>query len=294
MAQFITEGTPERLVQLVERTWSNEASWARVPPTALHDCLVAKLAEHAEDPSDKLFRLYSTAVRRLSIPARQGALETLTSLVEDHGLTPIALFPFLVADPDPSIASTAALNLAVLIPADEEDPLHGPRFVRKLADDSEEPVRAHILLGLLTLGDRRVLPLLDRAWEPLSREGRRVFANVRSVVLHAPVIDYLLGWLGESDDPEDQGAICGTLARFGRAGGPATPGVVEARRKLPANGPGDEPPITLLRRWTVEEYAERMEPALRRAAEREAATEYRHVPFVLSAWGLDATPTVIC
>src|SRR5262249_23273377 len=68
----------------------------------------------AEVPA--LLELYRTLVQRLSVPERQELLQRVNDAVGEEIGTAHAFWPFLFADPETGVVSTAALNFAVLLP----------------------------------------------------------------------------------------------------------------------------------------------------------------------------------
>ena len=214
-------------------------------------------------------------------------LEILTRVAEaaewrETGLT--CHLPYLGMDEDPAVISTASLSLCVLYPPPDGDPLAGPKAVLRFTEAADtEASHAGTLQGILLLGDRRVLPLLDRCWMPLGFEGRQLLANAWSGFVYASTVDFLLNWLERTDDEGDYGAVAGVLAGYPLRRN-AYPFVVDIERKFPANGPGDDPPIRRLGQWTFEEYGSIIAPRLMDIAEKE--TGDRVVPLVLSAWGI--------
>ena len=65
--------------------------------------------------------------------------------------------------------------MAHLAPLSGDDPLSGLSMLTSLYEHehTSERVRVSIFCDLLLLGDGRVLPLLDRLWGLLERQGRR-------------------------------------------------------------------------------------------------------------------------
>jgi hypothetical protein len=172
----------------------------------------------------------------------------------------------------------------LLIPQRGSDPLTGPKDVLGFLEGSDtDNTRVGILQGVLLIGDRRVLPLLDRCWEGLGREGRRCLAHSWSGFVYASTIEFLLDWLERTDNEADYGSISAALLLC-TVRQKNSPFVLDVERKFPANGFGDGPPLRFLKQWTFEEYGKIIAPRLR--AIGEAETGEKVIPKVLEAWGI--------
>ena len=120
-----------------------------------------------------LFAFYRRYLGMADVGRRQGLLTRLTEFVSDGRQNRyLALFCFLNADTDGQIISGAALDVAMVMPRENGDPLTGPKHValhscgglrakmgRPGTDDE-----GHAAAGLLLLGDMRLLPLLEEIW----------------------------------------------------------------------------------------------------------------------------------
>ena len=180
--------------------------------------------------------------------------------------------------------STAALNLSFLIPPRGGDPLTGPKDVLGFIETADtDNSRVGILQGVLLLGDRRILPLLDRCWEKLGREGRRRLTHSWSGFVYASTIDFLLGWLEATNDDWDYGAIAAALASY-PIRQKRIPLVLDVERKLPVNGPEDGPAVRYISQWSFEEYGAIIAPRLKAIAAAETGDKV--IPKVLGAWGI--------
>src|SRR5262249_33752149 len=105
--------------------------------------LVLKCIEYGRSNDESqiplLFALYREWIGRSSAETRLQALQVLTAAIEEHrGCAILALMPFITAETESHIISTAALNLCVLYPV-EVDPLAGPRFLASVLDQIPAP-----------------------------------------------------------------------------------------------------------------------------------------------------------
>jgi hypothetical protein len=104
---------------------------------------------------------------------------------------------------------------------------------------------------------------------------------MNSGVVHAPVIEWLLDWLADSEQRE-YGAIAAALVRAAHVA--RRQGVVEVRRAMPSWSGNDGEPLQVLERWSFEAFGERIHPRLAEAARLES--DPRIMPEVMAAWGL--------
>ena len=276
--------------------------WPEIPIETLHQLVYYQCLSYGMDPDDDavpgLTSLCRVAVERMHPAARQQVVVHLARAVErvhreqdvreGAGCTN-ALLPFLVGEPDPSVVATAAFEMAVLLPLEDDDPLSGPRYIRALFDEvhDDEP-RAGLVAGLLQVGDRRVAPLVERGWRELGFEGRQTLALLilGFRALHGLTVDFLVSWLeDEARDPSAPGfgIVAATLARAGRHA--AEHGVVEAARILPATAakPGEAYATSLA--VTREAVAAKIRRRLTAVARLEHPPELMRQ--VLEEWGLE-------
>lgn len=237
---------------------------------------------YSDDFLEEIRPYYWYVAERTTVKERLDLLLQLAELAERRVTGLGCLQPFLSADEDPAVISTASLNLAVLIPLVDGDPLTGPREVLRFTEGADtDATYAGILQGILLLGDRRILPLLDRCWEPLGPEGRRILLHSWSGFVYASTIDFLLSWLESATAESEYGSIAGVLASYPLRKD-AFPFVADVERKFPANGPGKGPCVRQLGRWTFEEYGKIIAPRVKAIAAAE--TGERVIPKVLGAW----------
>jgi len=241
--------------------------------------------EYGNGPAPALlptvFSLFAYWMSRRSVQHRLRVLATLTRRVErERGRACWALLPFVVADEDHSVVSTASLNLAVLVPPHDGDPLTGPRLVLDLAFDDHTIARvASIAAGVMLLGDARLNPLFEQAWRHLDADQRAAVARSHTPFVTAAHVDFLLGRLEHERDPNVLEALSAGLIRLRH--GTASTEVFEIERVLPAWRDSHEP-VRLLRRWPISGFGERIRPRLERmAAEQPGAAPIQNV---LAAW----------
>ena len=225
-----------------------------------------------------LFSLYRRYVGMADVARRQRLLTRMTEFFSaGRQNQAISLLCFISADTDGQITSGAALDLAMVMPADKGDPLTGPKFVAihgcggvraklgKPASDDEGDVAA----GLLLLGDMRLLPLLEEIWERLTPEGRRRMVCRRSNLVSSVVVEFLLRRL-EADKEEEYfgelGAALHNLPAF--AAKQPINAVLDIRRNfgLP---PGKEP-MELIGHEDIPTAFARFRPRLQALIDRES------------------------
>jgi hypothetical protein len=226
----------------------------------------------------ELFKFYRRYLGMADVGRRQQLLTRMTEFLSNgQQHRSIALLCFISADTDGQITSGAALDLAMVMPADKGDPLTGPKFAAfhgcggvraklgKPGSDDEGDVAA----GLLLLGDMRLLPLLEEIWERLTPEGRRRMVLRRSNLVSALMIEFLLRRL-EADKEEEYfgelGAALHNLAAL--AAKQPINAVLDIRRNFGL--PAGKEPMELLGHEDIPTAFARFRPRLQALIDRES------------------------
>jgi hypothetical protein len=226
----------------------------------------------------ELFKFYRRYLGMADVGRRQQLLTRMTEFLSNgQQHRSIALLCFISADTDGQITSGAALDLAMVMPADKGDPLTGPKFAAfhgcggvraklgKPGSDDEGDVAA----GLLLLGDMRLLPLLEEIWERLTPEGRRRMVQRRSNLVSALMVEFLLRRLEADKDEEYFGELGAALHNLPAiAANQPINAVLDLRRNfgLP---PGKEP-MELIGHEDIPTAFARFRPRLQALIDRES------------------------
>jgi hypothetical protein len=249
---------------------------------------------HAPRWQAELTELYDEASERLSSDARLSALLEVGALVERlHQATPPtdafgltnAFAPFIGLDADAAVVSTAALQLAALVPAHDGDTLAGPRHVASLVlNESDEDRQLALLTGLVATGDRRVLDLFDGCWADLL--SRSVTPSLIARLAHVTAFDVVLHWFRAAaarDDDGVLGVLVPALEGLGRTA-LAAGGLTELERTFPVTATSG-PPVRIVRTWRVEHLRPQVQQHVAPLAREESYP--RIIPIALRAWGID-------
>jgi hypothetical protein len=192
--------------------------------------------------------------------------------------------PFIIAETESQIISTAALNLCVLYPP-KDDPLGGPRFLSSMLAQSPAPDSATgaALGGMMLLGDERVSGLIRQIWAKLRPEGRKEAVRQRSPLVSKCHVDLLLEFLAMESDLATYGCIAAALAKA--AVWAERDGVFVVERIFPAWSSPDEP-LRITRRWSRHEFAAEIRSRLNELIETESTgpNEGMIMPLVLRRW----------
>lgn len=293
---------PSGPAEELEALLAEPGRWPGLDPEKLAHLLFYQCLSYGLQPDEEkipaLMALHRAGVERLHPASRRQLVVRLARAIErvhrEHELREGAgctngLLPFLLDDPDPSVVSSAASEMALLLPLENGDPLTGPRYVRTLIDEvAGEDARAGIVAGLLQLGDERVGPLVAGAWRLLGDEGRQTLALLVQAFkgVHALLVEFLVSWLeDEAAAPQAAafGMVAATLARAGRHA--SEHGVTEVRRKFPVSEAPAGEPYEEVRELQVEALAPALGERLGRLARAERPP--RLMPHVLSYWGFD-------
>jgi len=199
----------------------------------------------------------------------------------------MAFLPLICGDPSSQVVSTASLNLGMLLPLEDDDPLTGPKFLKKLVEsgdkrrafDGADLRKADVLCGMLLLGDRRMRNLVRGSWRLLEEKGRRRLGGATSGFVSTLQVDFYLDWLDEAED-SDFLTVCGALEALPVKA--VVPVVVEIERRFPLRSDGNKPPITEFNRWDFPAYGRAIRPRLE--ALIAAGRQPEAVRRVIEAW----------
>jgi len=212
-------------------------------------------------------------------------LEVSRQIEEKKGFGWEILMAFALGDTEHKIISTAALNMAVLQPCPEGEPLAGVRTVCRLVEQIgyDDPRGASMLSGLLLLGDVKVFVFLHTAWEHLSPECRHIVASSWSGFSPRATVLMILDWLEREENEAVYGALAGTLSRM--ALGAHEGKIVDIQRAFPAY---EGEPITVLGVQDVRTFGRGIQDRLEALANKEKGD--RVMPLVVQAWLGDEDP----
>lgn len=234
---------------------------------------------------DELEELYGRYAGKEGAEDRTRLLIQVSSAVEEGIGSVTALLPFLMFDPEPAVVRTGTLETALLMPLQGGDPMTGPRHLLETAKEApDDRTKAGILGGLLLLGDRRVTELMEEAWRWLPPNARPDLLKAWSGYAFAPMIEFLVAWLREAEEP-DASAVIATLAGIPELS--VHPKVLDIERIFPITAAGeDDRGFRVLREWTFEEY--RTDLSIHLVDLTLPADHHPALPDLLEAWGIEA------
>jgi hypothetical protein len=228
-----------------------------------------------------LFALYRYAMERLDVDERRVMLTEFCEMIEQHGgLGHMGLMMFLAADTDPGIRSSAALSLSVLFAPEDGNELAGPRFVihTLVHHDGGAPGQGAALGGVLLLGDKRIMPLLEDVWDELSEEAQLEMTAAKSGFVSEGIIEFWLDRLEAGCSEAVFGSAVAAIAKMPVIA--QIPYVLDMERLLPAYAGGD--PMKLLRRTSFADYLEEIRPRL--DALEAGESEPKLIPKIFEIW----------
>lgn len=287
MAQRKDRDPRQAMVKEFDQLAKHPEKWDAIPLEKLKHFAFFQILKYgtASDPEmiEDLQRLYRVFAAKVSFEDRSEVLEEVFRALE-RGIGSVnALLPFLYEDPAPGIVTGASMKVALITPLKKRDVLTGPKSVCEIARNaSEDQRRGRIVGGLLLLGDRRTLPILDECMKLLGPEGRGELSQAWSGFAYASTIEFYLRWLAQAPEGEF-GSVAGTLARLATSAQLLK--VFDVERKFPSNAPDDRPPVKYLREWTIGEYGQVIASRLRELNRKERAPNV--MPALMRAWGIE-------
>jgi hypothetical protein len=264
----------------------NPDVWDSLSDEELKQVVMVKCVQYAASQDGGripgLLKLYRHAMTRLDTAERMELLTQFSAMTEERkGEGHMGLMMFLVADEDPAIRSRAAMSLAVLFDPQEGDVLAGPRFVvRSLlnhAKDAEH--QGDALCGILLLGDKRLLPLLEDAWEKLSDDARLALSRAKSGFVNEGMVEFWLRCLENGCSKCVFGSIVAAIAKL-----PAiarVPFVLDVERVLPVYR-DSENRMRLIRQISFGDYLKEIRPRLQALEALES--EPKVIPNIYESW----------
>lgn len=133
------------------------------------------------------------------------------------------LLAIALCESDPGLASTVALDCAMVRHVSDEDPLETARMLLEAVSVSVESSRTNrgpVFAGLLHMGDRRLLPALAKFRREMDYADVVDATALSPAYPLRPVVDFYLEWLeeilGRPEWDGQFGAVAGRLAGLAR------------------------------------------------------------------------------
>lgn len=265
-------------------------SWNGFTNDQLADLLNSSIALYGlqtdVDDIPSISALYRQSIERgVDVDTRLMIEMEILSLVEGKRLSPAAFLPFLVCDPSSQVASKAAIDFV-----SESSFVNGELYafaeLRPLLKKGVLANGAAVFGGVVAIGDASLVPFLDEIWPGLAPETVQEATRVHTQFLKHVSIQYWLKKCEElvSQTDEDAQRKFGSCAAalilcLGHA---QERTVSDTKRNFPCHA--SDHPVSVLRTWTVDEYAELIAPVLYRIEAQETAPKL--FADVLREWGL--------
>ena len=248
---------------------------------------LAALAGTTDRPGvrKKIEPIYRHAVSRLHPARRLRNYQIMADRVITGQATARTLLVYLACDPDPTLASAAALDYALLAPDEKTDALAGVEFLIDAWQRGGLANGPAVLGGLLLSADRRILALAKPHVRTLSCDEIEELIQIRGRFLSAALVEFYLDWLEQLDSRNDEdlfGAVAAGLAN--QAIHHEQEPVYDLERVIPAT---PDEPVRLIDQWTFADYARTIAPRLQLLAAREEGEPI--IPEVMKLWGLRET-----
>ena len=253
----------------------------------------------AEELIPKIERMYPYFVERVPPERRMLLMRNVISRFSSDEKVPDdatrhrvdAILPFMVREPHPHIASAATMEFCVLR-GTTDFPWLGVNqafgmFEHKGQGGVQNP--AAILMGLISLGDRRLSPRILSLLTLADVDVAQEVAKLQTQQVLAAVVDLCCDWLEAvqsgpaSGDPGGGTFGCVAAAIFRQGARAEETGVAEISMCFPPPTPEDW--SVLHQHYTRAEYAKVVGPRLQSLAEREGGP--RILPQTMGAWGVE-------
>lgn len=265
---------------------SDPEAWDEIDDDQLKQLIMVKCIEYgiSQDGSQipALFGLYRYAMERLDVSDRTQLVSQYSEFVDGRdGEGHMGLMMFLAADTNAAIRSTAALSLSVLFEPEDGNELAGPEFVVRTLLNQEDGTasQGEALGGVLLLGDRRLLPLLENAWVRLSEEAQLGLTRCKSGFVSEGIVEFWLRCLEQGCSEAVYGSVVAALAKMPVIA--QVPFVIDMERVFPAYA-SPENPMRMLRQTSFDDYLDEIRPRLEALEETES--EPKLIPQIYAMW----------
>jgi hypothetical protein len=220
-----------------------------------------------------VFALYRHWMQRSEPANRSRNLDGLTAFVEaKKGRGYLGFMPFIEAETDHSVITTAALNMASLVPSAPYLEYAGASFI-----SNHLMTKAHlkesdgaILAALILLGDRRVMAPAQRIWMLLPPNGRSRVADSQVGWITRVHVDFLV-WAMEVESNEE--TLVELAAAIFKLANQADD-VLDIKRHLPVWETGaTNRPTQVLKRQSIYQVGDELRPRLEKLIAAEHGDE---------------------
>ena len=282
---FKKKQPPENDYTRLSALGDNPEAYCILATEELKQLVLLKCVEYGvtQDSSriSTLFALYRHAMEILDVNERLELLTEFCGMTEERqGEGHMGIMMFLAADNTYAVCSSAALSLSVLFDPKDQGELAGPSFVvNSVVNRNNDPLtQGASLAGVLLLGDRRLLPLLQEAWNQIEEEAQLEITNAKASLASEGLVEFWLFVLESGCSESIFGSTVAALAKM-----PAitkVPFVVEIQRLFPAYAGGE--PMMILRQTSFSDYLNQIRPRLE--ALEQVESEPKLIPRIYEIW----------
>jgi|GEM_PF-1228557 len=148
---------------------SDSTNWQNHPPEAFKEVLHKAITYYGITSLESLvpfiFPLYRHAMATLTVNDRLQLEARIREQMENRTVSGNGLMPFLYADDNRTVVSSATIDLAMIPEPFDDNPIYWPQNILRDLVSGMGECRGGILGGLICLGDRRVNQLIETVWD---------------------------------------------------------------------------------------------------------------------------------
>jgi hypothetical protein len=284
----LLETEPQRFHDLIFSVSGPDERRSRYPSVA--DALLGEivrygaLVEEAGVPDLRAF--YRWCVHEIPVEIRRSIAERVKRMRQHPSmLTVNAYLPFIMAETDRLIVSTASVDWSSEGELTAGDPMSRPRDLVNLILSGEPANPGAVFGGLLHLGDPRVCALLWPVRPTLRDEDANEAVKCVTGFLSSATIDFVLSWM-ESIPADVSSALFGILASnlALQRRHLATPFVFTGERPFPFASVPEEARRAMVKPVPIAAYTKAVAPRFRALEAAEPAPKV--MTEVLAMWGI--------
>jgi hypothetical protein len=162
----------------------NSEDWQHLSSDAFKELLHKAITYYGMTSLESLvpfiFPMYQHAIDFLTVSDRLELESKVREQMENRTVSGNGLMPFIYADDNRAVVSSATIDLAMIPAPFDENPIYWPQNILKDLVMGMGQCKGGILGGLICLGDHRVNQLIESVWDVLEDDDIKEAALCRS------------------------------------------------------------------------------------------------------------------
>jgi len=200
-ARGITQEDLVRPIRDLVQEISDPTDWQNHPSELFKELLHKAITYYGITSLESLvpfiFPMYQHAIDTLTVSDRLELEARIREQIENRTVSGNGLMPFMYADDNRTVVSSATIDLAMIPAPFDDNPIYWPQNILKDLVTGMGQCKGGILGGLICLGDRRVNQLIETVWGIFDDDDIGEAAKCNTAWASLGAFDLWLSW-GES------------------------------------------------------------------------------------------------